>query len=859
MGPLQNTWFMAGFDRLSTLNWLGVRYGAAVAAVAVAMVLRLMLESWAGTGLPTYITFYPVIMAVAVLAGFGPGVVATIVTGFAVDYWVLLPAGLFMIDKTIDRVGLVFFTAMGLGMSLLAEIFRRQRHKAAAYDREMALRESQDILQRQVELTDPVRAKIIAQEMLRVLRERDVGEKPKKSAGQTAKASVFVIWGSRIAGSVAILIGGFHLILWLGGFAPHWSMISDQIIMKTNMALGQLLAGVSMLLLAPRSAGCASASSEYKPAGLQRQPSQFHHVAGGVGALIVLAIGILTLSEHIFHFELGIDQLLALEVPGVTGKPNRICFSGSLNLTFLGAGLLALALGRRNLAPYLGLVVCLLNLLPVAGFFYGIGQFYSLTIDRIAWPAVLAMAALGFGLLLIPQEKPSIVDLLLSNDLGGKLLQRLLPAALLVPLLLGFLHMQGERLALINPATSTGALMLVAALLLSMFAVWMARYISRIDIKRREIDTHLRNQAEVINQAHEPLIIREPSGVIRFWNRGAEALYGWTAAEAVGRNHHLLLHTDGHAGEKIDRQLESMGCWEGELMHTTRNGRVVIVESRQNISHIGDGQFFILEANRDITERKRIEEEREATIEFLRFSNESQRIEELIHKATSYFQKHSGCDAVGIRLHQGEDYPYYETLGFPASIVLAENLNLRHATRRDSISGQISPEVTMSLNVMCGNVIRGLDSIRPKPFFTAEGQLLDATSTTDPVGHVPRMGATGRRTRNRCNGEGYESVALIPAGGWCEIRLGLIQIETIDAKDRFHPCTISPCGSVWRAISHVTLGQTQGRGGAQGERGSGQGLLGGERSHAAGDPSPGEKQSADYLQPRQFTGRQPGR
>jgi hypothetical protein len=345
-GTLQHTWFMAGFDRQSALKWVAVRYGAAVAAVAVSMGLRLMLESWAGTGLPTYITFYPMIMAVAVLAGFGPGVVATIVAGFAVDYWLLLPAGVFMIDKSIDRVGLVFFTAMGLGMSLLAEIFRSQRHKAAAYDREMALRESQNILQRQVELIDPVRAEIIAREMMRVLRERNVGEKPKKSAGQVAKLSAFVIWGNRIAGSVAILIGGFHLMLWLGGFADHWSMISGQIIMKTNMALGQLLAGVSMLLLAPPSAGCAKAIPDCKSAGAEGHRSQFRHFVGGVGALIVLAIGLLTLSEHIFHFDLGIDQLLAREVPGVTGKPNRICFSGSLNLTFLGGGLLALAFRR---------------------------------------------------------------------------------------------------------------------------------------------------------------------------------------------------------------------------------------------------------------------------------------------------------------------------------------------------------------------------------------------------------------------------------------------------------------------------------------------------------------------------------
>ena len=62
------------------LGWT-LRYGLAVVAVAAGFGLRLALEAWFGPGLPTYITFYPAVMAVALLAGFGPGLVATALAG----------------------------------------------------------------------------------------------------------------------------------------------------------------------------------------------------------------------------------------------------------------------------------------------------------------------------------------------------------------------------------------------------------------------------------------------------------------------------------------------------------------------------------------------------------------------------------------------------------------------------------------------------------------------------------------------------------------------------------------------------------------------------------------------------------
>ena len=113
----------------------------AIMAVAAAMALRLALEARFGPGLPTYVTFYPAIMVVALLAGFGPGLLATALTVLVTAYWILPPEG-FAVASPVDRVGLVLFAGMGVFMSFVAEVHRLYRHKAVAYDREAVLRES---------------------------------------------------------------------------------------------------------------------------------------------------------------------------------------------------------------------------------------------------------------------------------------------------------------------------------------------------------------------------------------------------------------------------------------------------------------------------------------------------------------------------------------------------------------------------------------------------------------------------------------------------------------------------------------------------------------------------------------------
>ena len=127
-----------------------------------------------------------------------------------------------------------------------------------------------------------------------------------------------------------------------------------------------------------------------------------------------------------------------------------------------------------------------------------------------------------------------------------------------------------------------------------------------------------------------------------------------------------------------------------------------------------------------------------------------------IREILGMVKEFTGFEAVGIRLRDGEDFPYFETRGFPAQFVEAENY-LCSRTR----SGEIirDSDGNPILDCMCGNVIQGRTN--PSfPFFTQGGSFW-SNCTTELLATTSEEDRQAR-TRNRCNGEGYESVALIP-------------------------------------------------------------------------------------------------
>jgi PAS domain S-box-containing protein len=255
----------------------------------------------------------------------------------------------------------------------------------------------------------------------------------------------------------------------------------------------------------------------------------------------------------------------------------------------------------------LTLGVGVFGLVALLGYAYDVQALY-----RFAGYSSMALhTAAGFVVLatgLIFARADGLAQLLVVPGPGGQLARRFLPVAILLPAVVGLFHELGERSGVWNAPVGAGLFAIV--MMASLFAAvwWIAWTLDRYDAARRETETQLHNQAELMNLAREGLIVRELNGgAIRTWNRGAEALYGWSGAEALGRNIHTLLRTEGVDLAELNAQLERTGRWEGELIHTTRDGRRIAVESLKTASRTADGRVLILESNRDITARKRVE------------------------------------------------------------------------------------------------------------------------------------------------------------------------------------------------------------------------------------------------------------
>jgi PAS domain S-box-containing protein len=265
-----------------------------------------------------------------------------------------------------------------------------------------------------------------------------------------------------------------------------------------------------------------------------------------------------------------------------------------------------------------------------------------------------------------------------------------------------------------------------------------------------------------------PIVEADPDGRVSYANPMAQRLF--PDIEQRGAEHPWL----------ADWPAVAEACRTGASL----SGREVVVDDRLYHQAI----HFIPQTGRirtyglDITETKRAEQEREVAIEFLRLVNESVGTRDLVQAATTFFKQQSGCEAVGVRMKEGDDYPYCEPRGFPAEFVLVEN----KLCSRDSAGNVIRDSAGNPLiECICGNVIYGRFD-PSKPFFTAHGsfwtnsttELLASTSEADRQTH----------TRDRCNGQGYESVALLPLYIG-DARLGLLQLND-RRKGMFTPAVI---------------------------------------------------------------------
>ena len=132
----------------------------------------------------------------------------------------------------------------------------------------------------------------------------------------------------------------------------------------------------------------------------------------------------------------------------------------------------------------------------------------------------------------------------------------------------------------------------------------------RSDItERKRAEEQIREQAELLDQAQDAILVRDLDQNILFWNKGAEKIYGWSAEEVIGTNVEKLLYKDPSPQFDVARQVIIQdGEWKGELHQRRRDGAAIIVESRWTLVRDEQGQpKSILVINTDVTEKKRME------------------------------------------------------------------------------------------------------------------------------------------------------------------------------------------------------------------------------------------------------------
>jgi PAS domain S-box-containing protein len=129
--------------------------------------------------------------------------------------------------------------------------------------------------------------------------------------------------------------------------------------------------------------------------------------------------------------------------------------------------------------------------------------------------------------------------------------------------------------------------------------------------RRREIEETLRKQASLLELAHDAIIVRDMNDRITFWNSGAVEMYGFERAEAVGAiGQELLKPANPEAIESLKAEVVRTGRADGELIHTCRNGKQIVVASRWALQRDSDDRpLAFLQINTDITAQKRAAEE----------------------------------------------------------------------------------------------------------------------------------------------------------------------------------------------------------------------------------------------------------
>jgi PAS domain S-box-containing protein len=357
-----------------------------------------------------------------------------------------------------------------------------------------------------------------------------------------------------VAAGWNVLVGLLVLAGWAFDLAPVKSVLPGQVTMKANTALGFLLAGAALALLLPEAEG--------RP--------RWRSLAGHAAAALVAALGLLTLSQYLFGWDLGIDQLLVAERLGAvaTSAPGRMAPNTALNFLLVGTSLLLLDLrSRRGAAPAqtLALLPLAIGFTAFTGFLYGViavtgftGRFTLMAVHT-AFSFVVASAGI-----VAARPTHGWMRLATSDATGGFLMRTLIPGIALLLSLLAWLRIFGERQGWYPSDLGATLFNMLRIALIAGVVYAMARLMAHLERARdaaqealrrlnAELEQKVAERTEEIQAAHDALreerdfissildiigalvVVLDRQGRIVRFNHECETTTGWAAADVLGK------------------------------------------------------------------------------------------------------------------------------------------------------------------------------------------------------------------------------------------------------------------------------------------------------------------------------------
>src|ERR1700722_1092336 len=345
---------------------------------------------------------------------------------------------------------------------------------------------------------------------------------------------------SKTASMCAVTIGALVLVGWIVNVHMLKSILPGLASMKANTALCILFLGLSSWFLH----GC---SPRFHKAGSQ--------LLGLSCACFGAILSFLTLCEYVLGTNLRIDEFLFQDLsPDGISLPGRMAPHTATALFILGCALLLTSVETKQgfrPAQFLGLVPAVISLVAMAGYLYSVVSLYRIaSYTGMALHTAVAVFLLSVGVILTPPDR-GIAATVSSSGLGGVGVRRLLPAAFLVPLGIGWIRMEGQKAGFYGTEFCLALMATSCVLVFSVVIYLSGIQVQKIDDARRAAELGVLELNYTLTALVDvfplPVIFLSPDAKICLWNAATERVFGWPWLQV--RNKRLPLVPDDRLAE----------------------------------------------------------------------------------------------------------------------------------------------------------------------------------------------------------------------------------------------------------------------------------------------------------------------